>query len=170
MGWRRPRLLAKTDGVEAFHSTSEPLDTWLIKYAWGNQQSGMSRVFVSTLAASDERVIGYYALATGGVAHSGAPPRVAKGIPKHPIPVIIVTRLAVDREFQGQGLGRALVRDAFARVLVAADVVGVRALLIHAKDVRARDYYLRIAECEPSPTDPLHLFILLKDLRKVVST
>lgn len=125
----------------------------------------MATVFVSK---NGEDIAGYYALATGGVEHDKASERVAKGVPRHPIPVIILARLAVDTRFQGSGLGRALVRDSLIRVNAAADEVGVRALLVHAKDDSARDFYLRVAEFEPSPIDPFQLFLMMKDLRKAL--
>ncbi|MBX3098757.1 MAG: GNAT family N-acetyltransferase [Salinibacterium sp.] len=142
------------------------LDEWIGRYALTSQQSGMSTVFVSTSAS---RIAGYYALATGGIDYAQAPARVAKGVPRHPVPVILLTRLAVDSRHQGEGLGRMLVGDALLRVDRAAAEIGVRALLVHAKDEHARNYYLRLAEFEPSPTDPLHLFLLMKDLRKSIT-
>jgi predicted RecB family endonuclease len=69
----------------------------------------------------------------------------------------------------GEGLGQALVVDALRRVAVAAEVIGVRAMLIHRKNETARDFYLRLAKFDPSPTDPMHLFLLIKDLRQAIS-
>jgi hypothetical protein len=159
------RKLAADDEVKSFDCGQVDLNEWLSRYAYANQRSGMATVFVTTPQES-KQVVGYYALATGGVEHSGAPARVVKGVPRHPIPVILLTRLAVDTSTQGQHLGIALLRDALIRVSGAADEVGVRALLIHAKDDAARSFYMAQAEFEPSPTDPLHLFLLMKDLRK----
>ncbi len=149
--------------MSEFRCGQPDLDEWISRYALANQQSGMATVFVSM---SSNRIAGYYALSTGGVEHAAAPSRVAKGVPQHPIPVIILTRLAVDENYRGEGLGRALVRDALLRVDRAASEIGVRALLVHAKDDAARNFYLRIAEFDESPTDPLHLFLLMKDLRR----
>jgi GNAT superfamily N-acetyltransferase len=126
----------------------------------------MSTVFVSK---AGQRVAGYYALATGGVEQTFAPPRVVKGIGKYPVPVIVLARLAVDRQDQGDGLGRAILADALRRVEAAAEEIGIRALLIHAKNQTALDFYMRHGEFEPSPTDPLHLFLLMKDLRKALN-
>lgn len=151
--------------MSEFHCGQPEPDEWISRYAIANQQSGMATVFVSTTA---NRIAGYYALSTGGVEHEAAPSRVAKGVPRHPIPVIILTRLAVDEDYRGAGLGRALVRDALLRVDRAAGEIGVRALLVHAKDDSARNFYTRIAEFEESPTDPLHLFLLMKDLRRAI--
>ncbi len=138
------------------------LDTWIDRFAYANQRADMTRVFVST--DDEEHVKGFYALSTGGVDTAQVPQRVAKGVPRHPVPVVILTRLAVHIECQGHGLGRALVRDALIRVATASHAVGVRALLVHAKDNSARAFYMALGEFEPSPTDPLHLFLLMKDL------
>lgn len=162
-----PRKLTAQDDVDDFDCGQPDLDDWLRRFALVNQKAGMSTVFVT---ASAGRVAGYYALATGGVERADSPRRVTQGVPRHPIPVILLTRLAVDSSAQGKGLGRALLRDALIRVNNAADEIGVRALLVHAKDERARDFYMRQAEFEPSPTDPLHLFLLMKDLRKSLRT
>lgn len=161
----RPRRLAAADDVDDFGCGRPDLDDWLKRFALVNQKAGMSTVFVTL---SKDKVVGYYALATGGVEKTHAPSRVGRGVAAHPIPVILLTRLAVDSSMHGKGLGRALLQDALIRVANAAEEVGVRALLVHAKDEGARAFYMRQAEFEPSPTDPLHLFLLLKDLRKAL--
>ena len=111
-------------------------------------------------------MLGYYSLATGAVEHASTP--INKGLAKHAVPVLLLARLAVDRTCQGRGLGKALVKDALLRTATAADIVGIRALLVHAKDEEARAWYEAL-EFEPSPTDPRHLFLLMKDLRKTLS-
>ena len=123
----------------------------------------MTNVFVCEI---DEGIGAYYALSTGGVEHNDAPARITRGVAKHPIPVVILTRFAVDVGRHRMGLGRAMLRDALFRVSGAAAEIGVRALLIHAKDDDAKAFYLACAEFGESPTDPLHLFLLMKDLRK----
>ncbi len=153
--------------MSEFYCGQPDLDEWISLYALANQQSGMATVFVSTTA---DRVAGYYALSTGGVEHESAPNRVVKGVARHPVPVVILTRLAVDEDFRGVGLGRALLQDALVRIDRAASEIGVRALLVHAKDDNARRFYLQLAEFEESPTDPLHLFLLMKDLRRAIGT
>jgi len=158
-----PRRLTATDDVDSFSCGQPDLDDWFKRFALVNQRANMTTVFVT---CSADKVVGYYALATGGVERAQAPDRVSRGLPAHPIPVVLLARLAVDSSVQGKGLGRALLRDALIRVASAADEIGIRALLIHAKDERAREFYMRCAEFEPSPTDPLHLFLLMKDLRK----
>jgi GNAT superfamily N-acetyltransferase len=110
---------------------------------------------------------GCYSLAAAQVIFADAPVRLQKGVPRHPIPVVLLARLAVDRGRQGQGLGAALLKDAILRTLVAAEGVGVRALLVHAKDEAARAFYARY-DFEPLPGHPLHLVLLLKDARRWV--
>lgn len=166
--YAEPLRLAPRHDVTGFRCGRQPLDDWLKRYSLINQHSGMTKTFVATADETDQ-VIGFYSLATGGVEHQEAPQRVTKGVPRHPIPVIILARLAVHEDHQGIGLGRALLRDALVRVANAADEIGIRALLIHAKDDEARYFYLAQAEFEPSPIDPLQLFLLLKDLRKSIS-
>lgn len=158
-----PRRLTAQDEVDEFSCGQPDLDDWLKRFALVNQRANMTTVWVTCSAG---KVVGYYALATGGVERAQAPDRVTRGVPAHPIPVVLLARLAVDSSAQGRGLGRMLLRDALIRVANAADEVGIRALLIHAKDESAREFYMSCAEFEPSPTDPLHLFLLMKDLRK----
>ena len=116
----------------------------------------------------DHTVVGYYALAVGSVEQEQAPERVKKGLAKHSIPIMLLARLAVDRHWQNQGIGAALVKDAVLRTLQAADIAGIRALVVHAKDEAARSFYAHL-DFLPSPSDPLHLFMLLKDARRIVS-
>lgn len=140
---------------------------WLRRHALQAHRAGTSRIFV-VCAAVGRRVVGYYALAAGSVEPEAAPGRIAQGTGHHPIPVVVVARLGVDAAEQGKGLGRALVRDALLRVAGAAGTIGICALLIHAESPPVRAFYLRLAEFEPSPSDPLHLFLLMKDLRAAI--
>jgi GNAT superfamily N-acetyltransferase len=162
--FEQPRKLTGDDPVEGFRCGRAPLDEWLARYALTNQAAGMATVIVST--AVDASIAGYYALSAGGVTRSDASVRVAKGVARHAVPVVVLTRLAVHENHQGVGLGRSLLRDALIRVAAAAELIGVRALLVHAKDDDARAFYMAQAEFEASPTDPLHLFLLRKDLKK----
>lgn len=165
--YREPCRLSSEHVVSGFRCGRQSLDEWLKRYSLINQRSGMTTTFVLTVDDTND-VVGFYSLATGGVDHQDAPARVARGLPKHPIPVIILARLAVHEDHQGRHLGRALLRDALVRVSNAADEIGVRALLIHAKDEDAREFYLAQAEFESSPIDSLQLFLILKDLRKSI--
>lgn len=168
VAFKRPRKLTRDDELAGFTCGNEELDIWLSKYAFVSHQSGMARVFISTVDGQDDQVAGFYALATGGVEHDLAPQRVTKGVPRHPVPVTVLTRMGVATKYKRNGLGYDLLRDALARINAAADEVGIRALLIHAKNEEARAFYMSFAEFEPSPTDPLHLFLLMKDLRKAI--
>ena len=127
----------------------------------------MCSTFVATIPG-DRRVAGFYALSTSGVSAAEAPTRLTKGVGRYDIPVILLARLGVDLEYQGNQLGRALLKDSLVRVLNVSEDVGVRAVLIHALSDSAKSFYMNFAEFEPSPTDPLHLFLLMKDLKKAI--
>jgi GNAT superfamily N-acetyltransferase len=121
-------------------------------------------VHVATLD-DGETVVGYYALAAAQVAPDEATARALKGQPRaRPVPAILLARLAVDREHQGAGLGRSLLQDVLLRCVDAAEAIGARVLLVHAKHDAAKAWYIRY-DFEESPTDPLHLLMLLKDVR-----
>ena len=111
-------------------------------------------------------MFGYYTLTASQVLHENASERLARGAARHPIPVVLLARLAVDKTAQGRRLGQSLLLDAIRRVLDVAESLGVRALLVHAKHERAKDFYRRLAGFEPLPGDPLALCLLLKDARK----
>lgn len=155
------RKLTVSDNVDGFDCGYPELNHFLVKYALINQKANSSQTYVSCCRRT---VAGYYTLAVGSVVFQEAPARISRGLARHSIPVMILARLAVDLAFQGQGLGRALLRDSLLRTVQAADIAGIRALLVHAKDDAARKWYLSW-DFEPSPTDPLHLFLLLKDLK-----
>ncbi|MBU3748197.1 MAG: GNAT family N-acetyltransferase [Burkholderiaceae bacterium] len=152
--------LAGSDAVESFDCGHAALNQFLQRFALVNQKSNSAQTYVCCHAGV---VVGFYSLAVGSVDPATAAPRVIKGIPRHPVPVMILARLAVDVQHQGAGLGKALLKDALLRTAQAADIAGIRALLVHAKDEAARRWYAAW-EFEPSPTDPHHLFLLLKDL------
>ena len=114
-----------------------------------------------------ENIIGFYTLIVGNVAYEDAPERLAKGLSRNPVPVMLLARLATDRTWQGQGVGAGLLRDAMQRTLQAADIAGIRAFLVHAKDDKAKAFYEHF-NFFPSPTDPYHLYLLIKDIRKTM--
>jgi len=145
----------------AFDCGKEPLNRFLKRYALVNQKIGGAQTYV--VCRGKRRIVGYYSLAAGAVEHAAAPERVGKGLARHPIPVMLLARLAVDRSEQARGLGKALLKDAMVRTVQAASIAGIRALLVHAKDDEARAWYEGF-DFEPSPTDPLHLFLLMKDI------
>jgi GNAT superfamily N-acetyltransferase len=148
--------------LEAFASGADELDRWLHRFARVADASGTAKTYV---LANGNRVLGYYALTPAAVNRHELPERHAKGMPARPIGVILLARLAVDGSFQGQGYGRALMADAAIRTLQAADLVGARAMLVHARDERAASFYERLGFTR-SPTDALHLMVLIKDLRR----
>lgn len=154
--------------VSDFDCGSEAQTNWLRKHALAAHQSGTSRVRV-VRRLEDDLVVGYYALSSGAVLHEDAPERLKKGAGQYPIPLVILTRLGVDLSEQQNGLGTALVVDALRRVDVASQQIGVRALLIHRETEAAKRFYLHLAEFEENPTDPLHLILLMKDLRRAIS-
>lgn len=155
--------LERTHAVDSFDCGHEDLNRYLRRFARNNQSAGSAQTYV---AITDNRVIGYYSLSVGAVAHAEAPTRVVKGLARHPVPVMLLARLAVDHAAKGQGLGAALLYDALARTLQAADIAGIRAILVHAKDDEARRFYQHF-DFDPSPTDGYHLYLLIKELRKI---
>jgi len=162
---RRVEKLRRDHPVEEFDCGREELNRYLIRYAWQNQQAGAAQTYVGIVG---EVIVGYYALAVGQVTLEEAPERLKKGLAKHPVPIMLLARLAIDRHWQGQGVGKALLRDAMQRTLQAADIAGIRAFAVHAKNEEARRFYEHF-DFIPSPTDSLHLFVLLKDVRRIVS-
>ncbi|MBU6191453.1 MAG: GNAT family N-acetyltransferase [Betaproteobacteria bacterium] len=153
-----PAPLASAHEVEAFNCGVAVLDQWLKRRALINQQSGASRTFVT--ADDAQRVMGYYALAAGAVAHRDASGAVRRNMPD-PVPVMVLARLAVDTRLQGQKLGAALLQDAVQRCVLVAQHAGVRALLVHALDDRARGFY-EYYGFGPSPTDAMTLMLRLR--------
>ena len=101
--------------------------------------------------------------------HKDAPGRVSKGMPRYPIPIMLLARLAVDIKFQAKGIGRGLLKDALIRTATAAEIAGIRAFVVHAKDEEVRKWYRKF-DLTPSPTDPLHLFLLIKDIKRIIET
>ena len=157
-------LLHDTHDSSRFDCGQPELDDWLRRFGVLNQRADSARVYV---AHRDGRVVGYYALTTGSVDRAEVPARVSRGLANHPVPLILLARLAVDQNEQGRGLGAALLKDALLRVARTADEIGVRALVVHAKDEQARRFYEHFGFAA-SPADPLHLFLLLKDIRAIL--
>lgn len=147
--------------VGSFSCGVPSLDEWLRRYALTAQQSHGVRVYV---AVQDYEIAGFYALAAGSVQHHAAPPRLVRGLAQHPVPVVVLARLAVSERWQGRGFGSSLLIDAVRRTLRVAEEVGVRAMVVDAKDDAAREFYEHFGFVA-SPTDPRHLVALIKDLR-----
>jgi GNAT superfamily N-acetyltransferase len=143
------------------------LNLWLKRHALQAASSGSARTYV-VIDKKQARVAGYHALAAASISLLAATPRAAKGMPRHPIPAVLLARLAVDTTVQGRGVGAWLLRDAMLRALSVGDELGVRVLLVHAIDDDARRFYQRYG-FEPSPTDDRNLQLLLKDIRASIS-
>jgi GNAT superfamily N-acetyltransferase len=152
--------LNRTHAVEHFTCGQPELDRFLIRHALQAQQANSSQTYVGLSA---QEIVGFYTIVAGEVAHSDAPERVVKGMPRHPIPLLVLARLAVHTNWQRRRIGSGLLLDALGRTLQVADVVGVRALAVHAKDDQAISFY-RYFGFTPSRTDPRHLFMIIKDI------
>ena len=159
----RIEALAARHHLEGFDCGNPGLNRFLLLHALTNQRANSSRTYV---ALRGEQVLGFHTLVVRSVSPEQAPERVSKGLARHPIPLMVLARLAVSCEEQGKGLGSGLLKDAIQRTMAAAEIAGIRALAVHAKDEEARSFYAHFGFVE-SPTDPLHLFVLLKDLRSL---
>jgi GNAT superfamily N-acetyltransferase len=158
--------LTKDHDLSDFDCGKPSLNDWLKRFALTNQQNDSARTYVVQRAG---RVVGYYSISAGSVRKEESPARVAKGLAAHPIGVILLARLAVDRNEQGAGLGKMLLVDALTRAMAAADAIGARAILVHAIDEEAAKFYKRFG-FEESPIDPRQLMLLMKDLRATLAS
>jgi GNAT superfamily N-acetyltransferase len=158
----RIEKLRRNHPIDLFTCGREELDRYLKRFALGNQQANAAQTYI---ALHDTDVIGFYSLVVGDVAFIDAPDRLTKGLARHPVPIMLLARLAVNSSWQGRRIGSYLLRDAMLRNLQAAEIGGIRAFAVHAKDDPAKRFYEHFG-FEPSPTDPLHLFLLTKDLRR----
>ena len=155
--------LLRRHGVDAFDCGEEALNRFLARFALTNQQANASQTYVGL---ADDAIISFYTLVVGEVRYDDAPERLTKGLARHPLPIMLLARLGVSINWQGKGIGAGLLRNAILRTLAAADIAGIRALAVHAKNEKARAFYQRFDFAE-SPTDPLHLFALIKDLKRL---
>ena len=163
--------LSPVEAISELHDSSrfdcgghESLNDWLRRFALANQRNDSARTYVVHRGGF---VAGYYSIAAGSVSAEESPARISKGLARHPIPVILLARLAVDQQERGTGFGKALLKDALTRIAHAADIVGARALLVHALDEQAKAFY-RHFDFEPSPVHEMQLMLLMKDLRKAI--
>ena len=157
----RIEKLQRHHPLETFDCGREALNRFLIRYALQNQQGGASQTYV---ALTGEAVVGYYTLVVGQVDYDDAPERLKKGLALHPVPIMLLARLAIATSCQGKDLGSGLLKDAMLRTLQAAEIAGIRAFVAHAKDDAAMAFCERF-DFVPSPSDPYHLFRLMKDVR-----
>jgi GNAT superfamily N-acetyltransferase len=158
-----PEKLCSEHDLSEFNCGEPTLDDWLRKRAFQNEERGASRTYVACI---EKRVVGYYALAAGAVAHAEAPGRIRRNMPD-PVPVMVIGRLAVDRTAQGQALGPALLRDAVLRTVQAAEIAGIRAILVHAISERAKRFYEKWGFIT-SPVEPMTLMITVTEARKAM--
>ena len=160
-----PEKLSPQHDLTHFQCGEPALDDWLRRRALQNEESGASRTYV---LCAGNRVVGYYALAVGAVAHADAPGRVRRNMPD-PVPVMIIGRLAIDQTMQGQSIGPALLRDAVLRTMQAAEIAGIRAILVHAISDRAKRFYEKWGFVS-SPVDPMTLMITLAEAQKALAS
>lgn len=162
----KPRIakLALVHDATEFDSGSPALDKYIKVHALQSQRASIAQTYVAVVGTT---IVGYHTLVVGSVTHEEAPERLKKGVPRHPVPVMFLARLAVDKTWQGKGLGSALIVDAIRRVLQVAQIAGVRAVAVHAKDDAAVRFYQHLG-FEPFPGQPLTLYRLLKDIRAML--
>jgi GNAT superfamily N-acetyltransferase len=162
-----PRPLDRKDTREGFRCGVASLDTWLVEHAPGADAAGSARTYV-VLDEEHDRVVGYYALTVASLEREEATGRASRGMPPHPIPTMLLARLAVDDSVQGEGVGAMLLADAMQRTLLVAEETGIRLLLVHAVNEDARNFYLHYG-FEASPSDPMNLQLLIKDIRATIA-
>lgn len=167
--YTRPDPLRADHVLDGFECRSPEQTLWLHRYARQSVAVGTTRVFVVTEGDS-LGVVAYYGWCMAQLHSSDAPPRLRKGGGRYPQPVALLARLGVDVHHEGRGLGAGMLQDGFLRLLALSDDIGCRALLIHAESNAARDFYRHLLpELEESPTDPLHLVLLMKDIRRTLT-
>ena len=163
-----PELLAARHQLAGFRCRSEEQTAWLVEMAKQAHGTGTTRVFVVT-AIDQPAVVATYAWCMASVGIAELPERLRRGAGRYPQPVALLARLGVDERHEGQGLGAALLLDVITRVASLSDAIGCRGLLVHAESEQARSFYEQlIPEFERSPTDSLHLLLLLKDIRRTL--
>jgi len=168
VNYQAPRLLESHHQLDGFDCGSAEQTEWLSRHARQSMASHSTRVLVVTPTDS-HRVVAYYAWSMAQIDAANAPARLLKGAGRYPQPVALLARLAVDRQHKGNGLGAGMVQDVLHRVVTISDDIGCRGLLVHAESDHARDFYqYLIPEFEQSPTDELHLVLLLKDIKRSI--
>lgn len=158
----RIEKLSREHRLANFDCGREALNHFLVRHALQSQQANAAQTY---LGMTSDVVVGFYSLAVGHVLFADAPERLKKGIACHPVPIMLLARLGVSVDWSGRSIGKGLLRDAMQRTMQAADIAGIRALAAHAKDEDARQFYEHF-NFMPSPTDPMHLYLLMKDLRQ----
>jgi GNAT superfamily N-acetyltransferase len=156
--------LQQTHQTDVFDCGQDNLNRYLKRYALMSQRADGAQTYVGI---SGTEIIGYFTLVVGHVDYEEAPDRLVKGLSRNAVPVMLLARLATDLAWQGKGVGAGLLRNAMQRTVQAADIAGIRAFLVHAKDDTAKAFYEHF-NFLPSPTDPYHLHLLVKDIRKIM--
>ena len=159
-----PVPLTKEHERKSFDCGVPALNEYLQKYALQNQRKRSASTYVSTV---ENRIVGYYSLAYGHVMPEEAPQKVSAGLPRYPIPTLLLARLAVDKTHHGKGLGAGLLRDALLRALPAAEIAALRSVVVHAKDDNAKRFYERFGFTS-SRINPYHLFMVIDDIKASV--
>ena len=162
-GLSPPEPLTGEHAIEAFDSGQTVLDNWLRRRALANPSSGASRTYG---VCEDKRVVAFYAITSGAIVQADVSGKFRRNMPE-PIPVVVLARLAVDRAYQGRGLGRGMFRDAARRVAQAADSIGIRGIIVHAISEEARRFYITLG-FDPSPADAVTLMVTLRDLSRAL--
>jgi GNAT superfamily N-acetyltransferase len=157
--------LRSDHAVQGFDCGSEELNRFLVRYALTSQRASSSQTYIGL---ADLSIVGFYTLSAGQVSYEDSPQRLTKGLAHHPVPIMLLARLAVSNTRQKRGIGAGLLKDAMRRTIQAADIAGIRAFAVHAKDEAAQQFYTHF-DFIPSPTDPYHLFLLLKDLHRIIA-
>ena len=170
MSYRAPAPLGRYHLVDGFRCASEEQTEWLRRHARQSSSTGLTRVFVVTPTDAPE-VAAYYAWTMAQLGLQDAPARLRRGAGRYPQPMALLARLGVDADHEGRGLGAALLKDVLLRALAVGEEIGCRGLLVHCESDEARAFYTHLVpEFEASPTDDLHLVLLMKDLRRTLRT
>jgi GNAT superfamily N-acetyltransferase len=160
----RIEKLRRDHPVEDFDCGNAELNRFLHRHALQSQQASAAQTYLGLV---EKTIVGFYTLTVSEVDWIEAPERLKKGLGRHPVPLMLLARIAVDRRWQAKGIGSALLRDAVLRTLQAAEIAGIRAIAAHAKDETAKQFYERF-DFIALPTDELHLFVLLKDIKRLI--
>ncbi len=167
-GYETPRLLSADDVVDSFECRSQEQTLWLKHHAQQVHAAGTAKVMIVT-AAGRRDIVAYYAWCMAGIAIADTPSRVRRGVGRYPQPVALLARLGVSVDHEGRGIGAGLLQDVMARTAQLGRQIGCRGLLVHAETPQARDFYLHlIPGFMSSPTDALHLVLLMKDLHRTL--
>jgi GNAT superfamily N-acetyltransferase len=158
-----PEPIQEHHRIDAFDCGVPILDDWLKRRARANQAGGASRTYV---VSDDDKAVAYYALASGAIEIANATSRIRRNMPD-PIPIAVLGRLAIALNYQGRGLGRALVRDAFHRISQAADIIGIRGIVVHAISPEAKKFYLAVG-FEMSSLQSMTLMVTLADIKALL--